>query len=94
MAQYRITYARPGWQKLVGIVVIGALVAAAVVLLLGLAILLVPVVAVAVLIARWRLAKLSAETRNAADDHQKRGDQAAGIIDGEFRVIGRDHSRS
>src|SRR5690242_14458792 len=54
MAQYRITYARPGWQKFVGLVVIGALVAAAVVLLLGLAILLVPVVAVAVLIARWR----------------------------------------
>ena len=91
MNQYRqFRFASLGWRGILGLIVAGAVAVAAIVLLLGLALVLVPIVAIAVLIGRWRLQTMQRAAVDAERGRQRREDEAAGVIDGEFTVVDRD----
>ena len=88
----QIQFSRMTWRGRVGLA-IGialalALAIALIVLAFGLALILLPIVAIGLLIGRWRFNKLMAEAR-ARDD--RREDQRPGgarrIIDTEYTVI-------
>jgi hypothetical protein len=80
------------WRQRLGIGVIAILgIAAAlafVLLSVGLAIFLVPVIAVAWLVARWRLNRLADTLRKAAGPRQQQGSPRT--IEVEYHVLGRD----
>jgi hypothetical protein len=93
MARYRfVQFSNLGWGQRLGLAVLavlGVAVALAFVLLsVGFAIVLVPIMAVAWLVARWRLREmLAAATRNAAPQPPP---DAPRTIEVEYRVLGRD----
>jgi hypothetical protein len=73
MAQYRLSFGNIGWRGRVGLVMataVGIAAAIALVLLsLGLAIILLPVVAIVFLVGRWRLRQMM---KAAARDYSQR----------------------
>jgi hypothetical protein len=93
MAQYRLSFGNIGWRGRVGLVVataIGIAAAIALVLLsLGLAIILLPVVAIVFLVGRWRLRQMM--TAAARDYGQRQDDPGAApatrTIETDYTVI-------
>jgi membrane protein implicated in regulation of membrane protease activity len=72
-----------GWRGLIGLTLAIAAGLALIVLSLGLAIVLIPVVALAVLIGRWRMNKILREQPQQPNDGRK----PAQIIEAEYTVI-------
>jgi ABC-type transport system involved in cytochrome bd biosynthesis fused ATPase/permease subunit len=93
MAQYRLSFGNIGWRGRVGLVVataVGIAAAIALVLLsLGLAIILLPVVAIVLLVGRWRLRQMM--TAAARDYGQRQDDPRAApatrTIETDYTVI-------
>ena len=90
MAAYRFQIRSLSWPQQIGLVLITALgIAAAIALVLlsvGLAIVLLPVVAIAILVGRWRLKRMMAEAQRRAAEQQE-NNQAIEI---DYRVVDRD----
>lgn len=72
-----------GWRGILGLTLAIAAGIALIVLSLGLAIVLIPVVALAVLIGRWRLNRVLRDQPQPSDDGRKPGR----IIEAEYTVI-------
>ena len=95
MAQYRIQFGnlpKIGWRAWLALGVTMAIgLAAAIALIvvsLGVALILLPVVAIALVIGRWRLARLMAETRQS-----RQQPDAGRTIEIDYRVIDKDERR-
>ena len=93
MARYRfVQFSNLGWRQRFGLAVLAVVgVAAAVAFLLlsvGLAIVLVPVLAVAWLVARWRLGHMVDAAGRPTAPGEPTAD--ARTIEVEYRVIGKD----
>jgi hypothetical protein len=90
MAQYRIEYVNRGIARTIAMIAgiaiaIGAVIALMVVSL-GLALILIPVVAIGLAIARWRLKPLMPEA-------EKRRKTAERTIEIDYHVVGEDEER-
>ena len=89
MAQYRIQFDKLGWRGRIGLVAVIALGLAAaialVVVSLGVAIILLPVVAVALVIGRWRLNRMMAEATRERPTEGR-------TIEIDYTVIDRDRN--
>lgn len=90
MTQYRLQYGDLGWRGKIGLVIgiaFGLAAAVALVVLsLGLALVLIPVVAVGLLIGRWRLRRMMAEA------HRERPG-AGRTIEIDYRVVDEDRDQ-
>ena len=96
MARYRfVQFSNLGWRRRAGLgvlAILGVAVALAFVLLsIGFAIVLLPVIAVAWMVARWRLNQMADALRRSGEGaRQAAPDQRT--IEVEYRVIGRDNA--
>ena len=94
MARYRfVQFSNLGWRQRAGLgalAILGLAVALAFVLLsVGFAIVLLPIMAVAWVVARWRLNQMADALRKGSDGRQHPA-QDQRTIEVEYRVIGRD----
>lgn len=93
MAQYRLSFSNFGWRGRVALVLataIGvALVLALIVVALGFALVLVPLVAAGFVLGRWRLRKAMDAAARSAAEHADAGK----IIEIEYHVVDRDKAR-
>ncbi len=93
----RIYVTNVGWgtriMAILGVALGLALAAALVVLSIGIAIVLLPVVAVVAAIGWWRLRKMGAELRRQAEAETGRPTQGYRIIETEYEVVGDDPRR-
>ena len=90
MAYYRSfqQFSRLGWRNQIGLILALALGLAAaialVVLFFGLAIIILPVAAIALLIGRWRLKKVLNEAQKRWEEQQQ---SRSGYIEGDYIVV-------
>ena len=93
----RIYVTNIGWgtriMAILGVALGLALAAALVVLSIGIAIVLLPVVAVVAAIGWWRLRKMGAELRKQAEAEAATPPQGYRVIETEYEVVGDDPRR-
>ncbi len=94
--QYRqVQFRNMSWRTrigaVVGIALALALAIALIVLSLGLALILLPIVAIGLLVARWRLNKLMAEAQ--AEAAREGAERPGRIIEIDYAVIDKDDRR-